>query len=77
MLDPLECIEEFAGWHSSLKIERIPVVRTSKKVSSFSRPTPAMALPANETMRPWLIRSGLSPQASFPVSQIGFYTDFA
>ena len=25
---------------------------------------------------PWLLRSGLSPKAHLPMSEIGFYTDF-
>ena len=77
MFDLLEHIEEFSGRHSGVKSERIPIVRTCKRAFSPSMPTLAMVLPAHEAMRPWLIRSGLSPQASFPVSQIGIYTDFA
>jgi hypothetical protein len=77
MLSQLEYFEGLAGWRSRVSSEQISIAPASKRTFTLPRIEPAMALPAGIEMESWLIRSGLSPKASFPVSQIGLYTDFA
>ncbi|GEM_PF-3827557 len=77
MISQLDCLEDLMDWNSCTEIKSAPTARVGKSFFPVFMIESATTSPAGKEMDSWLIRSGLSPQASLAFSRIGIYTDFS